>query len=126
MALEQDLVIHTTRFTGIYYEAATLRIVNNIIIIKKGFEWDGCTWARDGVRDENGRPISWKASCVHDALYRDRNNPLARGIADLIFRDELMECGFRFLRAPVWLSAYSYYIGVRAFGWLTSYYFKVT
>lgn len=116
--LESHLLIPTNRIDkSLVYEYGYIKISNGVIIVKKGFSWDGCTWARDGKKRWDGKPITSDASCVHDALlfclYSDPNFPLTKKQVDKIFRDELFICKYKFLRfIPVFITAYSYYIGV--------------
>lgn len=114
LAPSEYLRIETNRFSNVYYANSLLTISDNVITIYPGFEWNGCTWARDGERLPNGRPVSWVASCLHDALYRSTSLPLTRKQIDLIFYDELKKVNFKFfgiIPAP-----YLYYLGVRLFG----------
>ena len=114
MVLDLDLNIETTRIVqGLNYEGVYLNIKNGIITVKKGFIWNGCTWARDGERGADGKPVSWKASCVHDALYRELNVPVKRETKDLIFYDELKKVNFKFLK--IIPASGMYYLGVRLF-----------
>lgn len=58
------------------------------IVILRGFLWDGATLVID---------INWKASCVHDAIYRFQDKhfkEIDRKTADLIYMDMLIENGF--------------------------------
>ena len=38
-------------------------IQDSILTIYNGYEWDGMSGARDGKRDDEGKPYTWKASC---------------------------------------------------------------
>lgn len=96
------------------------------ITVKEGYAWDGCSpkfnildlfWVGtpDGALDE-GKPITYYASLVHDALGQFREEkemPFDRKQRDLIFA-EMLE-GFTFQRL--------YYMAVRIFGSLYSRFF---
>ena len=96
------------------------------ITVKEGYAWDGCSpkfnildlfWVGtpDGALDE-GKPITYYASLVHDALGQFREEkemPFDRQQRDLIFA-EMLE-GFTFQGL--------YYMAVRIFGSLYSRFF---
>ena len=103
--LESNLVAITDRFKDIYFTGDYLRIKNNVITVLQGFEYDGCTCARDG----NGRG----ACCIHDALCGYEIEGVSQKTKDLIFYDELRRRKFRFFGIPASLM---YYCGVRVFG----------
>lgn len=90
-----------------------LRIVRGTIFVRAGYSWDGCSSAPDGATDPTtGKPITYYASCVHDALYqfiKTRDFPYTRAQCDGIFYRLLREAGFPFARL--------YWLGVRLFGW---------
>lgn len=64
------------------------------------------------VHADTGRPKTYHASLVHDALYQflPEGLPLKRRHADAFFRTLLEEADF----APAWI----YWAAVRAFGWI--------
>ena len=111
--LKQDLCVFSKRTGNVNFANSFLTIYKGYINVKEGFEWNGCTDARDGAIGANGLPSSWIASCVHDALYRSPNCPLPRKTKDLIFYDLLKQVNFKFLGIP---ASYMYYLGVRIFG----------
>lgn len=115
LELTNDLRIETSRFKDIYFDSKYLSIIDNVIIVKKGFIWNGCTWARDGKRDGRGIPLSAIASCVHDALYFYTIKGISRDIKDLIFYDELKRVNFKFLGVP---GSLLYLVGVKTLGWM--------
>jgi len=91
------------------------------IVVMRGYAWNGCSpkfclcdilmGAPDGVVDKRtGRPKTYFASLVHDALcqFLPDGLPMSRGEVDRCFLALLKESGFR-LR---WL----YFVAVRAFG----------
>lgn len=104
--LPHDIVIENDILKDIDYEGQWITIRYNYLCVKEGFEWNGCTGARDTKR-------TWIASCVHDALYTDLNVPLNRKQKDLIFYTELKRAKFKFLGVP---ASWMYYLGVRIFG----------
>ena len=92
--------------------------------ITRGYAWNGCSpkicfldvllGTPDGVVDaRTGRPKTFHATLVHDALYQflDDGLPLTRADADRCFLRLLDVTGFR-LR-------YLYYAAVRVFGGLS-------
>lgn len=93
------------------------------ISITRGYAWNGCSpkfcvadlllGTPEGVvHRDTGRPKTYYASLVHDALYQFLSDglPLNRRHADAFFRRLLEESDF----APAWL----YWLAVRLFGWL--------
>jgi len=86
------------------------------LTIKKGYCWNGCSpkWSLfsmifgtpEGVIGEDGRPITWIASLIHDALYQLKVGK--RKDADLIF--------LRTLQVESFKPARLYYLAVRIFG----------
>lgn len=119
LELEYSLVISSKRINKkIDFTERSIRIFSGHIVVKKGFRWDGCTWARDGKKRWDGKPITADASCIHDALLdcyynTTKDFPLNKKTIDQIFRDELIFCGYKFLRVvPVYITAYVYYFGV--------------
>jgi hypothetical protein len=91
------------------------------IIVKKGYAWDGCSpklsifdlfWlgTPDGGLKE-GKPITYYASLVHDALgqFCEENDiPFNRSQRDLIFKEMLEQKDFKL--------ASIYYLAIRIFG----------
>lgn len=119
LVLNENLVIFNKYFLGIDFKIDNvLEIKDGFITIYKGFEWNGCSFVRDGARDKDGLPSSWKASCIHDALYRYDSIPILRSIKDRIFYELLLEVDFEFcgIRASE-----IYYIGVICFGGIALY-----
>jgi hypothetical protein len=95
-----------------------------VISVLAGYAWDGCTpktcfldlvvGTPDGVVYlGTGRPKTYYASLVHDALYQflPAGLPLTRAQADRCFLLLMTESEFAPRRV--------YYWAVRAFGWLT-------
>ena len=93
------------------------------ITVLSGYAWDGCTpklcvldllfGTPDGVVDaRTGRPKTYYASLVHDAMYQFlADGPgLARGDADRFFLRLMSATGFTF--------RYAYFVAVRLFGGL--------
>jgi len=92
------------------------------ITITGGYAWNGCSpkfclfdvllGTPEGVvHRQTGRPKTYYASMVHDALYQFLRDgmPLKRRHADAMFRRLLEESDF----SPAWL----YWLAVRLFGW---------
>jgi hypothetical protein len=93
------------------------------ITIMNGYAWNGCSpkfclfdillGTPDGVvHRETGKPKTYFASLVHDALYQFLTDglPLNRRHADAIFLQLLRESDFTPARI--------YWLAVRLFGWL--------
>jgi hypothetical protein len=91
------------------------------ITVLAGYAWDGCTpkfclldillGIPDGVVDtRTGRPKTYYASLIHDALYQflDDGMPMTRREVDGFFLALMERTGF------VW--RYVYYVAVRIFG----------
>lgn len=99
--LKEDYTFTTDRIKDIWFVGNNVVIQGNLIIIKAGFEWNGCTGARDNKK-------TYYPSCVHDALCIERNMPISQKTKDLIFLD--------LLKKEKFMGAYMYYAGVRLFG----------
>lgn len=118
LVLNENLVYYNKNFLGIDFKNDYLEIKDGTITIYAGFEWNGCSFVRDGERDKDGLPSSWKASCIHDALYRFDLIPMKRAIKDKIFYELLLEVNFKFLGVR---GSELYYAGVRLFGGVSLY-----
>lgn len=96
---------------------------NGDITVIADYAWDGCSpkikvmdWVYlgtpDGTMDwATGKPVTWEASMIHDALYQFRQHadmPFTRRDMDEIFRDILRQKGFSLSTIYFW--------GVRLFG----------
>ena len=95
-----------------------------LITVTRGYSWDGCTpkfyfldlvfGTPDGVVDKRtGRPKTYYASLIHDALYQFLPDglPLSRAQAD--------ECFLRLMTDSQFALRHVYWLAVRIFGWLT-------
>lgn len=102
--LDENLVVETKVFKEIWYTGKFLDIQGSVIIVKSGFEWDGCTCSKD-------QPRNRVACCVHDALLNEVNAPVTRHQKDKVFYELLKESGFK-LGSWIPLSPQIYYIGV--------------
>ena len=92
------------RFTGIDNGKIWLEIFENgIIIVSKGYAWDGATAAPDFKG-------TYFATLLHDALYQflDKGNPLTRKEIDDIFLKIMQRDGFKLAKV--------YYRAVRLLG----------
>lgn len=99
-----------------------IRIRDNEIKIRKGYAWDGCTpkikifdlgyyGTPDGVMNNDGLPLLYYPSLVHDALYQFKKEiPLTRRQADGIFAWMAHRTGFKLTMV--------YYYVIRLFGGL--------
>ena len=99
--LQDDLILHLPELAGVFFRNKFCVIRDCILIIKKGYSWDGCTFAIDTKE-------TYIASCIHDLLYQFRI--VSRKLADAIF--------YRLLQIYTFKYAKIYYIGVRWFGWI--------
>lgn len=119
LVLNEPLIIYNKNFIGMDFVIdKVLEIKDGFITIYSEFEWNGCTFAMDGERDKDGLPSSWKASCIHDALYRYDLIPMKRTIKDKIFYDLLVEVKFKIGGIPM---AGLYYVCVLCFGGISLY-----
>ena len=110
LQLIADLVVSTNRISkAIDFENAWLKIKDGIITVKAPFDWNGCTWSRDGKCDADGVPYSWIASCLHDALCVAKIPGVSINDKNLIFYDELCKIHFKWLGVP---ACTAYYLGV--------------
>jgi hypothetical protein len=107
-------------------DSGTVRLIieaGGLITVTGGYSWNGCSpkfclfdlliGTPDGVvHVDTGRPKTYFASMIHDALYQFLrvNSPVSRGMADRCFLHLMAESEFS-LR-------YLYWFAVRAFGWL--------
>lgn len=94
------------------------------IVVKEGYCWDGCTpkfcfmdiqlgTPEGAISEVDGKPKTWHASLVHDALcqYLPAGLPLNQKQVDDIMLTLLQDREFGMSRF--------YYIAVRAFGWFS-------
>ncbi len=112
MKLNRTLQITTNRIPdSLIFLSKYVLICGGSISVLEGWQWDGCTFAKDS-------PYTNNASCIHDALL-SVDCGIPRGVKDLIFYDELKKNNFKWCG---WLpfSCEIYYIGVRI-GSLISY-----
>lgn len=79
--LSEDYSRYCHQLAGVYHSSEWLTIHDGWLTIKAGYAWDGCspTWRIGGVwlgtpdgRRVNGKPKSYYASLVHDALCQMR------------------------------------------------------
>jgi hypothetical protein len=93
------------------------------VTVTKGYSWNGCSpkvcffdiniGTPDGVvHKQTGRPKTYYASLVHDALYQFRkvDAPYSRRQADA--------CFLRLMKESDFLLRYIYWAAVRVFGWI--------
>lgn len=102
--LDENVTVNTKVFKEIWYTGTFLDIQGSLIVVKKGFTWDGCTCAKDQPRNQ-------VACCVHDALLNEKNAPITRKQKDAVFYELLKEHGFK-LFGWVPFSPEIYYAGV--------------
>lgn len=123
--LEEDVFIETRIIDKKFRNEWISLDETGLLIVKKGYAWNGCSpkWkvldllfgTPEGVtiehKERKFRPITYYASCVHDALYQFKNDvPVTRSEADELFFEMLHDAGF------FW--AVTYYFFVSCFGWI--------
>ena len=106
--LDPPVVIHNS--SAVLMDKCTPCLEDgNRLILAKGYKWNGAS----GVTIDT--PDTYRASCVHDALYalikKTKAGRQARLAADKNFLNMLEEDGMIWIRRFVW------YYFVRAFGW---------
>ncbi len=92
------------------------------LTVTQGYAWNGCSpkffvldllvGTPDGaVFKPTGKPKTYFASMVHDALYQflDTGSPIKRADAD--------KCFFRLLEESQFVLRHAYWLAVRVFGW---------
>lgn len=98
--LKEPLYTYSVELKDVYFSNDWIMVCNGFITIKKGYSWDGCTFAPDTIETHI-------ASCVHDACYQFKVNRLK---SDRCFYDLLKQNKFSFAKI--------YYISVRLFGFI--------
>ena len=119
--LEQDFEMTHELFSGVIFRSKYLQIYDGQLFIPAGYSWDGCTpklriggklviGTPDGqIHPETGKPRTYYASLVHDALYQfSPKHGIPRKQIDDLFLEMLRMSGFR--------SAGLYHRAVRWFG----------
>lgn len=96
--LNEGYVYFEPLLKGLKVDKPYLKVIDCMVIIPKGYSWNGCTLAPDFKS-------TYYASLVHDALYQYKVN---RKLADKVFYNILKEHGFK--------AAKLYYLGTRIFG----------
>lgn len=99
---------------GVTFENNWVTIGDGVITIKQGYAWDGCSpawylpvvgWmgAPDGPVDSEGRPQSYYATLVHDALCQFRTELLIpKKVTVDLFKELLLRGGFPQWRANLY------------------------
>ena len=117
--LEQPFTYKHEAFDGIDFENPWITITHGQLTIRSGYAWDGCSpkislWGLstlgtpDGVL-HRGKPWTYNASLVHDALCQYRDTlPLGREQVTQIFDDMLL--------GVQWPLRWLYVLAVRWFG----------
>lgn len=98
-------------------------IADNVITIKKGYAWNGCSpnqnifdlgyiGTPNGTLDTaTGKPKLYYASCVHDCLYQFKGAmEVTRKQADDLMLSHMKDQEFSL--------SYLYYVVIRALGWV--------
>ena len=98
--LTDNLNTYSSELKDVYFSNEWIMVCMGFITIKRGYSWDGCTFAIDTDATDI-------ASCVHDACYQFK---IDKSKADKAFYDLLKQNKFPFAKI--------YYISVRLFGFL--------
>lgn len=109
--LEYEFRAYAPELSVIEFHNQWLFIDRGNVVISRGYAWDGCSpaWRMpgglwigpwDGPRGTDGRPVSWHASLVHDALCQFRPDlvGVSKDATVRIFKRMLVEAG-----APGWM-----------------------
>lgn len=99
--LESKFEIYIQELRGVYFKNEWIKVWDGYVTIKKGYSWDGCSFAPDTIE-------TYIASCIHDAFYQFHF--ITRKRADKAFYDLLKQNKFPFAKI--------YYISVRLFGFI--------
>ena len=81
--LDEPFKIVASELEGVRFSNEWLLIQDSALRVEEGYAWDGCTpswrlpggwWVGvpDGPCRENGRPVTWAATLIHDALCQFR------------------------------------------------------
>ena len=106
--LEQQYVRNVPQWTNLELHTPWLSIYGGVLVVPKHYAWDGCTpawflpllgWVSppQGKKDTQGRPASYFATLVHDALCQFRTDPrlkITQAQVVQLFYDMLIEGGF--------------------------------
>jgi hypothetical protein len=90
--------------THIEFQNEWLSIQGGVIRVSAGYAWDGCSPAipvpgtrlwlgvPDGPLGIDGRPVSWRASLLHDALcqFRKEISGLTKEVATAVFYERML------------------------------------
>jgi hypothetical protein len=119
--LEEDFELPHEIFKGITFFAPFVSIAAGTLTVKKGYSWDGNTpqfkykdvirfgVPNGSIHPETGKPRTYYASLVHDALYQYfPHHGIDRKSIDLLYLEMLRQSGFK--------AAGLYYRAVRLFG----------
>lgn len=103
---------------GVSFSNEWMTIEDGKLMIKPGYSWDGCSpsfripgtqwWigTPDGTLNPDGRPQTFYATLVHDALCQFRPNiPIDKASTVALFYDMLLEGGFKTWRAELYATA---------------------
>ena len=111
--LSEAYVYHHPLLMGITFANDWMTIVDGSMTINLGYAWDGCSPKRyclglltvgtpDGAL-RLGKPWTWEASLVHDALCQYRQQiPLTKQQVTQIFNDQLAQLQWPLRRLYVW------------------------
>lgn len=120
--LDNDFQHHTPHLAGCFFDSDWLVICDGSLTIRAGYAWDGCSPAwrlpgglwlgtPDGSLGIDGRPQTYYASLVHDALCQFAPNlAITRDTSVAVFAEMLAASGF-----PTWRTRL-YAAAVRHFG----------
>jgi len=103
--------VFDTKKRGANYKSqdGTIVIEDGFIHLMPGFAWDGCSAVPSGPPDveKPQYPQSYRASAIHDAIYRSLKDPAFKKLyskseADLFLYELLKECKFKHAKLYYW------------------------
>lgn len=115
--LTEDYTYESPHLAGISFCSDWLLIDGGRLLIRAGYAWDGCSpawrlpggvWVGtpDGPLGADGRPQSYYASLVHDALCQYKADvPITKAATLALFADLLRQGGFPPWRVLLYVAA---------------------
>lgn len=122
--LKEDHDFMVFDLIDVVYENEWLKIEGGMVTVKANYSWNGASpkfklfgkvyGTPEGPIMENGKPQTYYATLLHDALYQFMNELKPIGVtrkdADNAFLEEMQNAGFKYAKL--------YYRAVRMFGWM--------
>lgn len=125
--LDRHFVYTSRSLDDVEFQNNWITIRHSTIVIRSGYAWDGCSPAvrlpgglwlgtPDGPLMADGRPQTFYASLVHDALCQWANEiPIRQEATVALFGDMLRDAGFSGWRAALYAGAVARF-GPQTFG----------